>query len=41
LSPPLSIHCGAGTGGYTVVRGMAGTNVDHRDVEMVAMEDLQ
>lgn len=41
LSPPWSIHCGAGTGSYTFVWAMAGDNVDYRDVEMVAMEDLR
>jgi 4-deoxy-L-threo-5-hexosulose-uronate ketol-isomerase len=41
LSPPWSIHCGAGTGSYTFVWAMAGDNVDYRDVEMVAMGDLR
>ncbi len=41
LSPPWSIHCGAGTGAYTFIWAMAGDNVDYRDVEMVAMEDLR
>ncbi|AZB54750.1 5-keto-4-deoxyuronate isomerase [Cereibacter sphaeroides] len=41
VSPPWSIHCGCGTGSYTFVWAMAGDNVDYRDVEMVAMEDLR
>jgi 4-deoxy-L-threo-5-hexosulose-uronate ketol-isomerase len=41
LSPPWSIHCGAGTGAYTFIWAMAGDNVDYRDVEMVAMDELR
>ena len=41
LSPPWSIHCGAGTGSYAFVWAMAGDNVDYRDVDMVAMGDLR
>ncbi|WP_444666269.1 5-dehydro-4-deoxy-D-glucuronate isomerase [Cereibacter changlensis] len=41
VSPPWSIHCGAGTGSYTFIWAMAGDNVDYRDVEMVSMEDLR
>jgi 4-deoxy-L-threo-5-hexosulose-uronate ketol-isomerase len=41
ISPPWSIHCGCGTGAYTFCWAMAGDNVDYRDVEMVAMEDLR
>ena len=41
ISPPWSIHCGAGTGSYTFCWAMAGDNVDYRDVEMVGMEDLR
>jgi 4-deoxy-L-threo-5-hexosulose-uronate ketol-isomerase len=41
VSPPWSIHCGCGTGAYTFCWAMAGDNVDYKDVEMVAMEDLR
>lgn len=41
LSPPWSIHCGAGTSAYTFIWAMAGDNVDYRDVEMVAMDALR
>ncbi|MDR7125479.1 5-dehydro-4-deoxy-D-glucuronate isomerase [Pseudotabrizicola sp. 4114] len=41
ISPPWSIHCGAGTASYTFIWAMAGDNVDYRDVEMVKMEDLR
>jgi 4-deoxy-L-threo-5-hexosulose-uronate ketol-isomerase len=41
VSPPWSIHCGAGTGSYTFVWAMAGDNTDYRDVEMIGMEDLR
>lgn len=41
LSPPWSIHCGAGTAAYSFIWAMAGDNVDYRDVEMVAMDALR
>lgn len=41
ISPPWSIHSGAGTGAYTFIWAMAGDNVDYRDVEMVSMETLR
>jgi 4-deoxy-L-threo-5-hexosulose-uronate ketol-isomerase len=41
LSPPWSIHCGAGTASYSFIWAMAGDNVDYRDVEVVRMEDLR
>lgn len=41
VSPPWSIHCGAGTSSYTFCWAMAGDNVDYRDQDMIAMEDLR
>ena len=41
ISPPWSIHSGAGTTAYTFIWAMAGDNVDYRDMDMVAMDTLR
>ena len=41
VSPPWSIHCGAGTAPYTFCWAMAGDNVDFTDMDMVAMDALR
>lgn len=41
ISPPWSIHSGAGTGAYTFCWAMAGDNVDFTDMDFVDMGDLR
>ncbi len=41
VSPPWSIHSGAGTGSYTFIWAMAGDNVDFDDMDFVGMETLR
>jgi len=41
ISPPWSIHCGAGTGSYTFCWAMAGDNIDFTDMDIVSMSDLR
>ncbi|SNR28272.1 5-dehydro-4-deoxy-D-glucuronate isomerase [Puniceibacterium sediminis] len=41
ISPPWSIHAGAGTGSYTFCWAMAGDNIDFTDMDMIPMGDLR
>jgi 4-deoxy-L-threo-5-hexosulose-uronate ketol-isomerase len=41
ISPPWSIHAGAGIGNYTFVWAMAGENVDFTDMDFVTVGDLR
>jgi len=41
ISPPWSIHCGAGTASYSFCWAMAGDNIDFSDMDMIEMGDLR
>ena len=41
LSPPWSVHCGAGTGSYSFIWAMGGENQEFSDMDAVGMKDLR